>query len=145
MKKIIKIILIIILTLPLAFLLLVPLANNYSAAKVANRLKNIPLPEKTEYIDSVSAAGKLIGNGNGMEYLGAILIQSELSEDDLNQYYAEEDGDCWVSAQKGKYIDFIEHGTVFFSGDMLPDKQYYIVCAWGEGIEPFTMFDLRGH
>ena len=145
MKKIIKIILIIILTLPLAFLLLVPLANNYSAAKVANRLKNIPLPEKTEYIDSVSAAGKLIGNGNGMEYLGAILIQSELSEDELNQYYAEVDGDCWVSAQEGKNVDFIEHGTVFFTADMLPDKQYYIVSAWGEGIEPFAMFDLRGH
>ena len=42
-----------------------------------------PLPEKTELIESISRAGKLTGNGNGMQYFGAILIRSDLSLEEL--------------------------------------------------------------
>lgn len=66
--KIIKIIAIIIMILLVAlilFLISVPIVNDHSAAKVAKRLEKIPLPEQTEYLESVSAAGKLVGNGDG--------------------------------------------------------------------------------
>ena len=53
--------------------------NNNIAYKVEKELCETPLPEKTELIESISRAGKLTGNGNGMQYFGAILIQSELS------------------------------------------------------------------
>ena len=57
----------------------IPLINNHTAYKVEKALCEIPLPEETELIESLSQAGKLTGNGNGMQYFGAILIRSDLS------------------------------------------------------------------
>lgn len=48
----------------------IPLINNHSAHKVEKTLCETPLPEKTELIESLSRAGKLTGNGNGMQYFG---------------------------------------------------------------------------
>lgn len=62
----------------------IPLINNLIAYKVENALCEIPLPEKTELIESLSQAGNLTGNGNGMQYFGAILIRSELSLEELD-------------------------------------------------------------
>ena len=47
----------------------IPLINNHTAYKVEKKLCETPLPEKTELIESISRAGKLTGNGNGMQYL----------------------------------------------------------------------------
>ena len=40
-----------------------PLINNHTAYKVEKALCEIPLPEETELIESLSQAGKLTGNG----------------------------------------------------------------------------------
>ena len=61
----------------------IPLINNHTAYKVEKELCETPLPEKTELIESISRAGKLTGNGNGMQYFGAILIRSDLSLEEL--------------------------------------------------------------
>ncbi len=66
----------------------IPLINNHTAYKVEKALCEIPLPEETELIESLSQAGKLTGNGNGMQYFGAILIRSELSLEELDIYYS---------------------------------------------------------
>lgn len=39
----------------------------------------------------------------------------------------------------------IEHEKVFFHEEMDYQNDYYIVYCWGEGIEFFELFDLRGH
>lgn len=67
----------------------IPLINNHAAYKVEKALCEIPLPEETELIESLSQAGKLTGNGNGMQYFGAILIRSELSLEELDAYYSD--------------------------------------------------------
>ena len=41
----------------------IPLINNHTAYKVEKALCEIPLPEETELIESLSQAGKLTGNG----------------------------------------------------------------------------------
>ena len=66
----------------------IPLANNHYAEQVEKELRETPLPEKTEIIDSVSQTGKLVGNGNGMQYFGAILLKSKVSLNNLEDYYA---------------------------------------------------------
>ena len=66
----------------------IPLINNHTAYKVEKELCETPLPEKTELIESISRAGKLTGNGNGMQYFGAILIRSDLSLEELDAYYS---------------------------------------------------------
>ena len=63
----------------------IPLINNHTAYKVEKTLCEIPLPEETELIESLSQAGKLTGNGNGMQYFGAILIRSDLSLEDSEE------------------------------------------------------------
>ena len=44
---------------------------------MANELVHFRLPKNTELIESIYKAGKLVGNGNGMQYFGVILIKSE--------------------------------------------------------------------
>ena len=61
----------------------IPLINNHTAYKVEKALCEIPLPEEPELIESLSQDGKLTGNGNGMQYFGAILIRSDLSLEEL--------------------------------------------------------------
>ena len=46
-------------------------------------------------IESISRAGKLTGNGNGMQYFGAILIRSDLSLEELDAYYSRYRSNEW--------------------------------------------------
>ena len=73
----------------------IPLINNHTAYKVEKTLCEIPLPEETELIESLSQAGKLTGNGNGMQYFGAILIRSDLSLEELDAYYSRYRSNEW--------------------------------------------------
>ena len=92
-KKILKRIIISILCSPILLYIGVVIANNCIADSVEKELKSIPLPPNTEYVDSISIAGKIFGNGNGMQYYGAVLITSELTEEELREYYREYDED----------------------------------------------------
>ena len=148
MKRAVIITSITVPVLLIAFLISIPLVNDHSAAAVEERLAEIPLPENTEYIESVSVAGKLTGNGNGMQYFGAMLIKSGLSLEELDYYYAsyrESEWDLVVEKQEGQTIEVIEHGTLSFACDMGPEEGYYIVSSWGSGNEVFAMLDIRGH
>lgn len=139
---------IILLTLLLIFVLSIPLVNNYSARSLQNRLTALPLPPSTEYIESLSSAGKLTGNGNGMQFFAALLIQSDLSAAELNTFYStyrQNDWDCLVLPQSGRDVPLIEHADLAFTHDLSPQESYYIVYSWGDGIAPFACLDLRGH
>lgn len=125
----------------------IPLVNNFIAYKVEKALCEIPLPEKTELIESLSQAGKLTGNGNGMQYFGAILIRSELSLEELDAYYSDYRDHEWeylVEAQEGKTIEVIDHGTLQFTEE-IKDSGYYIVYSWGSGNSLLVEWDIRGH
>lgn len=151
MKKVEKLtgaLIIAIISIILLFILSVPIVNNVTAMKVKNRLKEIPLPKKTEYVEAISRADKMTGNGNGMQYFGAILIKSKLSEEELDDYYAvyrENEWDCIVERQPGQEITCIEHEKLSFETDLSEDERYYIIYAWGSGNELFVQLDLRGH
>lgn len=124
-----------------------PLVNDHVAEKTVKELVDLPLPENTEYIESVCKAGKLIGCGNGMQYFGAILIQSELSYEELAAYYsnfAEHDWECVVENQVSAEIRIAGEGVTFFSTDVEGDN-YYIVYSWGSNKTIFHDFDIRGH
>ena len=136
-------------------LILIPFINDNIAGKVAKQLVEFPLPDDTEFIEKQSMAGKLTGNGNGMQYLGVILIKSELSLKELKKYYSdyykENKSDfieLGVEKQSGKEIKIIEHGSYSFDTD-IEENDYYIVYAWGKQGEDFKSifydFDLRGH
>ena len=124
-----------------------PLINNHTAYKVEKALCEIPLPEETELIESLSQAGKLTGNGNGMQYFGAILIQSELSLKELDDYYSDHRSNEWeylVEIQEGQSIDVIDHETLNF-GKEINDAGYYIVYSWESENSLLKELDIRGH
>ena len=121
--------------------------NNNIAYKVEKELCETPLPEKTELIESISRAGKLTGNGNGMQYFGAILIRSDLSLEELDAYYSgyrSNEWECLVETQEGQSIEVIDHGTLQFTEE-IKDSGYYIVYSWGSGNSPLEELDIRGH
>ena len=144
MKKVRIFVLIVIICL-IAFVASVPVVNNLSAKKIENQLLSITLPDNTVTVESLSKAGKLIGNGNGMQYFGAMLIRSERTLEDLSAYYSQQNADVIVKEQKTQDIDFLEHETLFFKSNIADGKTYYIVYLFGGGISPFSELDIRGH
>ena len=123
--------------------------NNNIAYKVEKELCETPLPEKTELIESISRAGKLTGNGNGMQYFGAILIKSELSPEELETHYkAYRKGqfDCLVEPQMGADIRAVDRDLSFRHEGY--GTGYYIVYTWGSApdwLQDLLDTDLRGH
>ncbi len=146
MKKILKpfVILLCLIVLIAGMLVSIPVVNNYSAYAVEKQLCALALPAQTERVESLSQAGKFVGNGNGMQYFGAILIQSELSLDELLIHYQTALPGAVVNQQTTQQIECIEHGTVSFDTAINGDD-YYIVYYFGSGIEPFSELDIRGH
>ena len=146
MKKL-KIVGILAVVILIGGVISIPLINNHAAYKVEKALCEIPLPEETELIESLSQAGKLTGNGNGMQYFGAILIKSELSLEELDAYYSDYRRNEWeylVEIQEGQSIDVIEHGELQFSKE-IKGSGYYIVYSWGSGNSLLKELDIRGH
>ena len=121
--------------------------NNNIAYKVEKELCETPLPEKTELIESISRAGKLTGNGNGMQYFGAILIRSDLSLEELDAYYSgyrSNEWECLVKIQEGQSIEVIDHGGLQFSEE-IKGSGYYIVYSWESENSLLKELDIRGH
>lgn len=87
MKKIRIIIILVAVLLPALAYSAIVVANNRIADSLEQDLLNYPLPPQTELLDSASIAAKVAGNGNGMQYIGALLVKSDLSEDELQAYY----------------------------------------------------------
>ena len=147
MKKILVIIVLTAAIILLYILAPAPIVNDTVAKKTANELAHFPLPGSTELIESIYKAGKLVGNGNGMQYFGAILIKSELSLDELKEYYSEfanSEWKCIVENQTNKNIGMIEHTNLTFKAD-IKGKNYYIVYSWGNNNTIFHELDIRGH
>ncbi len=145
-----KVLVIVVLTMAVIFssvLIAAPIINDSIAKKTANELLDLPLPNSTEFIESIYKSGKLVGNGNGMQYFGAILIKSELSLYELKEYYLEFAYSEWkfiVENQINTDIRTIEHAKLTFKTD-IDGSNYYIVYSWGNNNTIFHEFDIRGH
>ncbi|HEY4431600.1 MAG TPA: hypothetical protein VGN87_11220 [Paenibacillus sp.] len=143
---------IVLLTTVVALVLTVistPFINNHIANSIIKDLVKVSLPDKTEWIDDISSAGKLIGNGNGMQFFGAILIKSELTLEELNNYYSKYRENEWsyiVEQQVSDTIDFL-NGHLKFKALKADEEliNYYIVYTWGSSDYPLSELDIRGH
>lgn len=136
---------VIVAVLLVGFIVSIPLVNNLSAKKIEKQLVEIDLPDNTEIIESLSKAGKLVGNGNGMQYFGAMLIRSEKTLDELTVYYSQNNTNICVKEQKTQIIQCVKHGELSFKTHITDDEDYYIVYLFGSGISPFAELDIRGH
>ena len=128
--------------------------NNYLAKKIEKDLLEYQLPANTELVDSISVTGKLTGNGNGMQYMGAILVYSDLSIEALKNHYSKQFDFIEVRVQKTANIDYIHAGNYSFNAALEAEgKTYYSVTCWdsnrlelfGEVIVRFLDLDIRGN
>lgn len=127
----------------------VPIANNLIAYRIKKNLERCPLPKGAEFCAAISAAGKLNGNGNGMQYLGAILLRSNLNLQEIANHYSKfqtGDWDYLVQEQRGNNVDIAEHKDISFNCPIDENDSYYIVYTWGTTACDFLIFaDIRGY
>lgn len=129
------------------FFISCPIINNITASNVAKTIWETPLPPHTEKVEKISSAGKLIGNGNGMQFLGAVLLKSSSSLNELKDYYKNYSENKWsyvVEEQKASEMNGINHNNLCFK-TVVENDDYFVVYSWGVGVSPFCEFDLRGH
>ena len=138
--------------LPIVSYIGIVVTNNSIAEKIEKDLVSYDLPTNTKLVDSISVAGKLTGSGNGMQYMGAILVDSDLSKDALKEHYSSKFDYIEVNEQKTVNLDFIQN--VSFNADIESgDKTYYSIICWddnrreilGNLISELLDFDIRGH
>lgn len=125
----------------------VVLQNDAVARSVADRLSALPLPPGAERVAVASKAGKLVGNGNGMQYLGAMLIRSDASPETIAAFYGTQ-GEIGSGISVTRRVDLRE-GEGSVAADLVgasdrPDE--HVVSAWDEPPSwVHDEFDLRGH
>lgn len=153
-RTILLISLIIILLSPVILYTGIVIANNSIANSIAKDLKSIKLPENTELVELVSIAGKIIGSGNGMQYFGALLVSSELSAEELEEYYQNYSEDIYVVKQETSEILDGELNRNYRFSNFDESKNNYIVHCWNhehsawedhELISTLLDLDIRGH
>ena len=127
--------------------LIARLADDRAASRLARSLASLPLPPHTEVREVRAFAGKLVGSGNGVQLLGAVLLQSELSEAELRDWYTAHAANgirAAVAPQDGARIALVEHGEAAF--DCSPvGGGYFLLYAWGSAASLLSKLDLRGH
>lgn len=152
-KGIIIGIIILFILLIIGLPLYIVLMNNEIANRTTEELANTQLPENTEIVDTISIAGKVSGNGNGMQYFGAVLLKTNLSEEELDTYYQQYRGNSskfLIKKQETEKIEVIDKPGYYFQTFNEEDKEkYYILYSYGSAdgifLEDLLELDLRGH
>ncbi|MBQ7183396.1 MAG: hypothetical protein IJR97_05355 [Clostridia bacterium] len=126
------------------------IANNRIAESIRLKLISFPCPDYITIEDSVSVAGKVFGNGNGMQYTGAMLIQSAENEKCIDMYYNSVNPECEVKQLQSSTI-----GNAFYFKEITESKSYYVITLTfdieGETIPDTLLYrilsdcDIRGH
>ena len=78
------------------------------------------------------------------KYFAALLIKSNLTQEELNTYYTRFGEKYHVKPQSDNKIKQIETQSVNFDSNIEGDD-YYIVYTWGNYHGIFSAFDLRGY
>lgn len=125
----------------------VPAVNDRAAEKLADLLSSLPPPEGAAVLESVCAAGKLTGNGNGILYFAAILVSSELTTEELADYYRQKTGKSSVFAdeQTENAISVADRATLSFSSKLDENGSYRIVYLWDGSTSFYRNLDIRAH
>ena len=143
----------VLILLPILLYTGIVIANNCIADSIEKDLRAIELPENTRLVESVSIAGKMFGNGNGMQYIGVILVESDLSPEELEEYYMthgksvgeyisvrKQDGQEWLGVHTFKHFD--ADGNYYAIDCMKANMSHYIDSGF---IWELLDMDLRGH
>ncbi|MBR2893492.1 MAG: hypothetical protein IKB94_06525 [Clostridia bacterium] len=144
-----------ILLIPIVFTTSIMITNNCIADKVERELSAIEMPNKTTFVDSLSIAGKIYGNGNGMQYIGELLITSDLSEEEINKHYKKFNEEITVKKQNSTQVIEGEYYEKYQFASFDETQHHYKVelvkynpATFDSNYSVFWKvldFDIRGH
>lgn len=150
-RRVIRVLMVFIAAVLLVVALGIPVANNFIAHGVKIDLEALPLPPDTRVVESLSVAGKANGNGNGMQYFAALLLQSDRTRDELQAHYTALAGETdslfltyRVESQTGQTVAPIEIGTYRFTHPV-EGAGYYILYTQRGSYGGLLDLDMRGH
>ncbi|SKB80538.1 hypothetical protein SAMN06296386_105262 [Lachnospiraceae bacterium] len=108
--------------------------NNSVARQTLYALQDIPVPSKTVLIEGTSDVGYSEENHSHMYYIGAILIRSKLSLEELRSYYSSFSNDEYifhVTKQDSQDIVCNNRSTGLKFASSIDDSDYYLVYSQG--------------
>ncbi len=124
--------------------------NQINLNKMMNKFeKTISKYSTKEIIELKGTYGKLYGNGNGIQYFGAALLEKN-AVDDLNGLIAELDSKYEIVGlldQNYNSIDikYIEHEPLSYASVLEQEKDYITVFFFISWYKGSNNLDLRGH
>ena len=152
MRRVIRLSMIALALLLLFWAVVLPIINNGVALGIENDLKEeLAAEEHLEIVDSISVAGRLSPFTNDMQYFGAVLVKSDLSEAELEAYFEETLFDkrynCTYEKQASAEISLKKtHNLAELSFDTIPEGTCYIVYRYGQApgwLQDLLNTDLR--
>lgn len=105
---------------------------------------------EVELVDTVSAYGKLNGNGNGIQYFGAALVKAT-SENDVSAIVGKLSSEYEIvgySIQTGQEIEskYLEHVSLCFDDFTVnDDENCYQIFFYCSDFEDSDVSDIIGH
>ena len=134
-----------------------PLYNNWCLDRFASQLLSLPLPEETNLLEDLKQCGKLSGNGNGMDFLTILIIQSDNNLKELESYYSGFSMDearsdstefsdplfLQIYSLQSSKLDLNFLNSPILTKDYSDFKNVYAVVLFDGGYN--ADFDIRGH
>ena len=105
---------------------------------------------KTQILDRASVHGKLNGNGNGVQFFGAVLVEG-IAEEEIRQIIeqlSDEYEEVNYAQQSGNEIQLrhLEHRKPRFSYSSFAENKQYYMIYFIESEHPYANpMDLSGH
>jgi len=137
------------------------LSNDFALSNFSKQLYSYSLPKNTKIIEKQDICGKLNGNGNGMDFLATMLIKSDLSLKELNDYYSKVNFRSAKSNNNNSShkpeisivkptsskleSEYLSHGEIEYNNLKNVDSysKFYIIMLYDGGYS--ADLDIRGH
>ena len=156
MKKRILIVVLVLVFLNIVPYIVFPLLNDIKANNLKEEMSGQAMPEKTELIEIVAGCGNTSGTGDHSEVLICLLVKSELSAEELNEFFSTSFRDPEDETNNRHSVEVIRvtngKTTTLAMGivglkfrdmpEAIDDNDLYIIQRVENAVSSF--FDLRG-
>jgi len=146
LKRILLAILAIVIIVPIGFmaffLFVGPALNDARASSIEKELSRIELPPETEIIETASYCGNTGGTGNHVEIWAGVLIRSELTEEEISQFFKDYEIVWAVPVDENLYPEPRDDMKFPYLSGNGERTGCYIIADYYKAV---TQNDIRGH
>ncbi len=146
----IRVVMIVLAVVLLVLGFAVPITNNALAMGVARELSSLSLPPDTVIVEKTSMAGRMLNSHDSVQYIGAVLIKSDRSLDELKACISSQFEDSSqapiVCRIQGQTLDIRDDVAMTFRESVGESGYYavYLVRTGGYAAQWYLDLDTRG-